>query len=120
MSRVSTWRMPLLVAAVALVATGLVLAVVQRRVTGSLLAVGGNPQVVALLEASREDQRTLAAHDPRAELHHRERFGELDTLLRRLRILDHSRNDIVERYQAILFGLSMLVVGLIVGSSAEE
>ncbi len=118
MSHVVTWRGPLVVAVVAFVGAGLVLALVQRRITSSLLAVGGNPQVVALLEASREDQRTLAADDPMAALRHRERFGELDTLLRRLRILDHSRGDIVGRYQTILLALSMLVVGLVVGTSA--
>ncbi len=118
MNRGEPWRVSVLLAVIALVAAGVMLAILQQRVAGSLLAVDGSPQVIALLEASRDDQRTLATGDPVAALHHRERFGELDTLLRRLRILDHSRNDIIRCYRVILLAVSMLVVGLVVGATA--
>ncbi len=72
--------------------------------------------VMSQIEASLEDQKTLAKFDPGSEALYRARFDELETTTQRLRILDHNRERLAQRYQYILLGIfslstvSMMVV----------
>jgi len=101
-----------------LLAAGLIFHFFQSRLSGPLFVFSLNPEVLELLEASLEDQRLMAAQDPGNEPMYRQRFGTTETLLQRLRILEHSRDDIEKRYQQILLfvfaSTAMLVIGGVV------
>lgn len=93
-----------------LVASTVTVAAVQEQLTGSWLAFGVHPDVLAAVEHSLEDQKELARLDPRAEGEYRRRFTALETLRGRLRILAHSRERILGRYGLLLAGALGLVV----------
>lgn len=101
-----------------LLAAGLIFHFFQSRLTGPLFAFSQHSEVVDLLEASLDDQRWLASHDPANETLYRTRFGTTETLMNRLRILEHSRDDIERRYQQILMlvfsGAALFVIGGVV------
>ncbi|MCP3958501.1 MAG: hypothetical protein GY719_11665 [bacterium] len=101
-----------------LLSAGLVFHFFQTRLTGPLLAFGAHSEVLDQLHASLDDQRRLAASDPDNEGLYHQRFDDTSTLVRRLRILEHSRGAIERRYdQMLLFvfaGTVLLVIGGVV------
>lgn len=111
----SRWRGPLAVVAVTAVVAGLSFHFVQRQLSGAWLGVGASPEVLEALESSREDQRQLATHEPQAATHYRERFDALQTLIERMRIVQHNRADLLRRYEQILLAATVLVVLVVAG-----
>ncbi|MEM7583545.1 MAG: ATP-binding protein [Acidobacteriota bacterium] len=98
-----------------LLSAGVIFNFFQSRLTGPLFGFGLHPEVLSILEASLEDQRWLASRDPDNEPTYRQRFGTTETLMHRLQILEHSRDDIERRYQFILTvvfaSTALLVIG---------
>ncbi len=102
----------------AMVVTGaMIFHFLQRQLPAVWLEVGVHPEVLAALERSLDDQRRLATHEPEAEKRYRERFAAVETLLHRLRILEHNRASIVRRYQQILLLAFAATVALVTGAS---
>ncbi len=101
-----------------LLSAGLMFHFFQSRLTGPLFGFSLHPEVLSILEASLEDQRWLATQDPDNEATYRHRFGTTETLMHRLQILEHSRDDIERRYQLILLAVfastALLVVSGVV------
>jgi len=112
-----TLRTALWTLAALLLATTAVFLSFQRQLTGSWLAFGVHPDVLAALDQSLEDQKRLAILDPESRGAYRERFGELETLRGRLRILEQSRERIRRRYGLLLLALLGAVVGVAGGVS---
>ncbi len=87
----------------------------QRQLSGAWFAFGIHPEVLQSLERSLEDQKRLAELDPERRRVLRQRFEQTETLLQRLRILQHNRREIVRRYEQILLfafaGTVILVTG---------
>ncbi len=107
-------RTSLVAVGLLLISAGLVFQFVERRLSGPLFALGVNPEILSRLEDSLDDQRRLAASDPENESLYRQRFDATRTLVRRLRILEHGRGDVEQRYRQILlaaFGFSAMLVG---------
>lgn len=97
---------PLLVALAAVVlCAAAVFVLFQRQLSGAWFAFGIHPQVLELLESSREDQKQLARLDPEHREAYHQRFATVQTLVGRLRILEHNRGEIVSRYELLLLGL---------------
>jgi signal transduction histidine kinase len=82
-----------------------VLLVFHRQLAGSWLVFGVHPDVLALLEQSMEDQKLLARDHPGQEQRFRQRFEATRETLSRLRILRHSRQAIIRRYELVLLAL---------------
>lgn len=101
-----------------LLSSGLIFHFFQSRLTGPLFAFGLQPEVLDQLQASLDDQRSMASRDPENEMRYRQRFETTETLLHRLQILAHSRDDIEQRYQQILLAVfastALLVIGGVV------
>ncbi len=97
-----------------LFASGLVFHFVESRLSGPLFALGVNPEILNRLEASLDDQRRLALSDPDNESLYRQRFDATQTLVQRLRILEHGRGDVERRYRQLLlvaFGFAAMLAG---------
>ena len=108
-----------------LLTSGLIFHFVERRLSGPLFALGVGPEILSRLEASLDDQRQLAAGDPENEALYRQSFDATRTLVQRLRILEHGRGDVEQRYRQILlagFGLAALLVagGVVLRQSRTE
>lgn len=111
-----TWRTTLWTLTVLIVATVVGFFVFQRQLTGSWLAFGVHPDVLAALDATLEDQKRLAELDPGNRAEYRSRFEALETLRSRLRILDHSREGLMSRYGFLVlavFGAVVAVAGTV-------
>ena len=111
-----TWRTTLWTLAVLLASTAVGFLLFQRQLTGSWLAFGVHPDVLAALDSALEDQKRLAELDPERRAEYHRRFEALETLHNRLRILDHSREGLMSRYGALvlaLFGAIVLVAGTV-------
>ncbi len=94
-----------------MVATALVVfSFFQRELASSSMRFTYHPDIRNQLEASREDQRLLAEGDPDHEATYRARFGELQTTLQRLRVLEHNRERLEVRYQLLLLAIFILSV----------
>jgi nitrogen fixation/metabolism regulation signal transduction histidine kinase len=108
---------PSLITLLALVASAaLVFQFFQRRLSDAAFAFTVHPEVLTALEGSLDDQKALARLDPDHEASYRQRFGEVETTLHRLQILDHSREQLVKRYNTILlvvFAANVLVIATI-------
>jgi len=103
----------LLVVVAAVAAAAALFQVVQSRLSDAAFAFTVHPEVLALLEASRADQRQLASLDPARRDRYRDRFDELATTVQRLTVLAHARERLIGRYNTILlvvFGASVLAV----------
>ena len=97
-----------------LLCSGLIFRFVERRLSGPLFALGVNPEILSRLEASLDDQRRLAAADPDNVTLYRQRFDDTRTLVQRLRILEHGRGDVEQRYRLLLlaaFGFAAMLAG---------
>ena len=120
----SRWWPPLLLAIALGLSATLVLHLFHRQAADSWLAFGSHPETLEILEQSLEDQKTLADADPEHRADYRQRFDRIQTLLQRLTILEHSREQLARRYELILlvvFGGAMLVtVGFMVWRARNE
>jgi len=81
----------------------------QRRLSEVAFAFGVHPDVLTALSSSLDDQKLLAGMDPDHSVVYRERFERIETTLHRLQILEHSRAEMMERYDIVL----LVVVGVI-------
>jgi signal transduction histidine kinase len=91
--------------AAVLLAGAAVLWLFERQLSGAWLRLGLHPEILARLERSAADQKRLSELDPARRAEYRRRFDEGQHLLNRLRILDHNRERIGDRYRALLLGL---------------
>jgi C4-dicarboxylate-specific signal transduction histidine kinase len=87
----------------------------QRQLSTASFAFGSHPEVLEQLTRSLEDQRHLSELDPQAEEVYRERFGEIETTVHRLQILDHNRTALVERYETVMLFVFASIVILVTG-----
>jgi len=90
----------------------------QREISGSWLAFGVHPQVLAELESSLADQKRLARSEPNRKAEYRQRFGRIEALLGHLRVLSFSRGEIARRYELALSGLLVAVLAAVAGAHA--
>jgi nitrogen fixation/metabolism regulation signal transduction histidine kinase len=90
---------------VLLASAALVFFAFERELAGAWFTFGVHPDVTGLLERSLDDQKRLARADPARAPEYRRRFDATQALLRRLRILELNRGEIVGRYEAVLLGL---------------
>ena len=107
-------RTPFVATLVALALSALIFQLLQRQLSKSSFAFGAHPEVLTLLEGSLEDQKQLARLDEDQQSGYRDRFTRIESTLHRLQILEHSREDLIARYESILlaiFGLVVLGVG---------
>ncbi len=120
----SRWWPPLILAVVLALSAALVLHLFHRQAADSWLAFGSHPETLEILEQSLEDQKILAVVDPERRAEYRRRFDRVQTLLQRLTILEHSREQLARRYELILlavFGGAMLItVGYMVRRARNE
>lgn len=77
----------------------------ERQLSSAWFRLGMQPEVIAALERSLEDRKTLARFDPGRKTEYRRRFEEDQALLNRLRILEHNRKEIVRRYEMVLLSI---------------
>ncbi len=112
------FRIPIAGAVAVALAAGVAFDLLQNRLSSPLLALSVHPEVVTQLEESLADQRELARRAPEQEAFYRERFDSLETLVKRLHVLEHSRGEIVRRYQQIVLsafaGLAVFVAAAFV------
>ena len=83
----------------------------HRHATESWMSFGSHPEVLNVLEQGLEDQKDLARLVPEQRTERRQHFDEIQTLLQRLTILEHSREQMARRYETVLlalFGAAML------------
>ncbi len=95
-------RAAFLALAVVVAGATLVFYLFQRQLRGASFAFGVHPDVVAGLEASLADQKHLAELDPGGAHLYRERFDDLQRTVARLNVLEHNREELAGRYEAIL------------------
>lgn len=74
----------------------------DRQISGAWFRLGLQPGIAAALERSLADQKALARLAPERREELRSRFGETQTLLNHLRILEHNREEIVRRWELVL------------------
>ena len=120
----SRWWPPLLLAVLMAGASAFLLHAFHRHATRSWLSFGSHPEILGALEQSLEDQKDLAALDPESRDQRRRRFDETQTLLQRLTILEHSREQMARRYETVLlvlFGTGVLLtLGFMVRRARQE
>ncbi|MFL6196762.1 MAG: sensor histidine kinase [Thermoanaerobaculia bacterium] len=85
-----------------LLAAAAVLWFFDRQISGTWFRLGLQPEIVSTLETSMTDQKSLARLDPQSKAAYRARFEATQTLLNRLRILEHNRTGITRRWETIL------------------
>lgn len=96
----------------------------HRQAAQSWLAFGSHPEVIGALEQALEDQKDLARLEPESRDARRRQFERTQTLLQRLTILKHSRDQLARRYEAVLLVLfaaaMLLTVGLMTWRARRE
>lgn len=112
---VKRWLVPLCAFLFLIAAAIMVFRDFQRQTAEVWQKVALHPEARELLEASANDQKSLARLDPAQEATRRERFETIQTLLQRLYILEESRHEVTRRYETVLLGL---FVGTIFGTVA--
>jgi signal transduction histidine kinase len=108
-------RTPLLAALLMAGAASLIFHFFQRQVSTASFAFGSHPEVRAELDASLDDQRRLADLDPENSEKYRARFGQIETTVHRLQILDHNRAALTKRYETVVLGIFVISVILVTG-----
>src|SRR5947208_3076789 len=93
-------------------ALGLAVALLSRPLARAWFRVGSHPEVLDRLAASADDQKRLAALDPARTPLYRRRFEATQAVLRRLRVLGYSEEEVVARWEAALAALVAVAVGL--------
>ncbi|MEO1082915.1 MAG: ATP-binding protein [Acidobacteriota bacterium] len=111
----SRLRAPLVAALVMTALAVLLFDTFQRQMSGAWFAFALHPEALALLEQSMDDQKILAETRPEEEAAYRRHFEEIQTLLQRLRVLEHNRDALSRRYEAVLLGLFLSTITLTVG-----
>jgi len=108
---------PMLTTLLVLVASAaLVFQFFQRRLSDAAFAFAAHPEVLSMLSSSLEDQKLLADLDPENRTGYRGRFDLMETTLHRLQILEHSRDELIGRYNTILlvvFAANVLLIGTV-------
>jgi two-component system nitrogen regulation sensor histidine kinase NtrY len=99
-----SWR-PVLTLCGVLLAAAAALWLFERQISAAWFRLGLQPDLIAALERSLDDQKELARLDPDRRDAYRQRFDETQGLLHHLRILEHNRQEILERYEMILLSL---------------
>ncbi len=99
-----SWRSVLTLCGV-LLAAAAALWLFERQISAAWFRLGLQPDLIAALERSLDDQKELARLDPDRRGAYRQRFDETQGLLHHLRILEHNRQEILERYEMILLAL---------------
>ncbi|MEM6792881.1 MAG: ATP-binding protein, partial [Acidobacteriota bacterium] len=87
----------------------------QRQMSGAWFAFALHPEAITLLEQSLADQKRMAQEEPGGRTGYRQRFEEIQTLLQRLRVLEHNRDTLAARYEQVLLALFIGTVALTVG-----
>ncbi len=113
-----SWKASLASFALLAAAALLVFHLFQREIAGSWLAFGVHPQVLAELESSLADQKSLARAEPNREAEYRLRFARIEALLGNLRVLALSRGEIARRYELALSGLLAAVLAGVASAHA--
>lgn len=85
-----------------LLAAAAVLWLFERQISAAWFRLGVQPEITATLERSMDDQKRLARFDPQDRDDYRSRFEATQTLLNRLRILEHNRSQITRRWELIV------------------
>lgn len=96
---------------VSLVATLIVVKLIQNQLTSGILDVAFNQESQSLLLSSRDDQRQLAKMDPSQESLYRQRFDEIQTHLQRMEIIEANRRRIKQRSDLLLWLVMVIVAG---------
>lgn len=109
------WKAPLLAVGVMVAAAAILFQFFQRQISEASLSFGSHPEVVEHLEGSLDDLKRLADLDPANEGAYRSRFDEVETTVHRLQILEHTRGDLMRRYDALLLSLFALTVVVVTG-----
>lgn len=99
-----------------LLAAAAILWLFDRQISGTWFRLGLQPEISAALERSLADQKALARLDPQDKAEYRARFEANQTLLNRLRILQHNRKEITRRWELILLAAVVAVLGLAGGA----
>ena len=102
MSLPSQVRIPLLGATLMVLTAILLYLAFERHLAGAWFAFGAHPEILTSLEEGLEDQKALAEKDPEMRDVYRQRFDQRQALVQHLRILAHSREQIVGRYRQLL------------------
>jgi two-component system, NtrC family, nitrogen regulation sensor histidine kinase NtrY len=100
-----SWRSAVLTLAGLLLAAAGALWLFERQISSAWFRIGLQPELVSTLERSLEDQKQLARLDPGRRTEYRQRFDETQDLVQHLQILEHNRQEILERYELVLLGL---------------
>jgi two-component system, NtrC family, nitrogen regulation sensor histidine kinase NtrY len=95
-----------------LLAAAAVLWLFDRQISGTWFRLGLQPEIVSTLEVSLADQKALARLDPGRKAEYRERFESTQTLLNRLRILQHNQKEISRRWEMILLAAVVAVLAV--------
>ena len=111
----SRLRAPIVAALVLTALAVLLFDAFQRQMSGAWFAFALHPEALSLLERSLEDQKLLAESHPDESTVYRQHFDEIQTLLQRLRVLEHNRDALAGRYESVLLGLFVSTIALTVG-----
>ena len=85
----------------------------QRRLSDAAFTFTVNPEVLEQLERSLQDQRELARLRPEDREMYRRRFEDLERTVQHLKIISHSRDNLVRRYETIvLVGFAIIVLAV--------
>ncbi|HEV2851285.1 MAG TPA: ATP-binding protein [Thermoanaerobaculia bacterium] len=93
-----------------LLAAAAVLWLFDRQISGTWFRLGLQPEIVSTLERSLADQKALARLEPGRKAEYHARFEAAQTLLNRLRILQHNQKEITRRWEMILLAAVVAVL----------
>jgi signal transduction histidine kinase len=99
-----------------LLAAAAMLWLFDRQISGPWFRLGVQPEIVSTLEVSLADQKALARLDPGRKAEYRERFESTQTLLNRLRILQHNQKELSRRWEMILLAAVVAVLAVAGGA----
>ena len=103
-----SWRPAVLTFAGLLLATAAALWLFERQISAAWFRLGLQPELLTTLERSLDDQKHLARLDPERQAEYRQRFERTRELLQHLQILEHTRREILQRYEMVLLALPKL------------
>jgi two-component system nitrogen regulation sensor histidine kinase NtrY len=87
-------------------------ALVARELSRAWFMPAAEEEVLAALEASMADQRELARLRPESTPDRRSRFDQTLALVKRMRVLSHSRGELVRQHTRIIVVSSVLAAGV--------
>jgi hypothetical protein len=96
-----------LTAVAIMVATAaLIFSFFQRQLLSRSFGIPADRELLTQLQDSLEDQKRLAQLEPELEGSYRDRFAKLERTVRRLQILEHSRERLARRYELVLLAIA--------------